>query len=261
MRHFLLAFLFGLALAVPAAAQMSGDRVVADIQEAYREFDYDEADRMGRDALRRYSDFTVEQLTDIHTILALVAYNRGDLSESRRQFISALQLTPDLRLDPLLISPKIVEFFGEIQSDLAASDAALEGAPTRYVLVRDRRPDAAMRSMIVPGWGQFYKGHRTKGWIVSGLFGAAAAGAIGAHVKRRNAEAAYENESDPDLVENRYDTYNRWHKTRNALIQGTALIWWAGYVDALLTDAAFGGDQSRMAIHASPRSLSLAVRF
>lgn len=261
MRHFFLAFLFGLTLTVPAAAQTSGDGVVADVQEAYRQFDYDEADRKGRDALRQYSDFTIEQLTDIHTILALVAYNRGDLSESRRQFISALQLTPGLRLDPLLISPKIVEFFGETRSDLAASDAALEGAPTRYVLVRDRRPDAAMRSMIVPGWGQFYKGHRTKGWIVSGLFGAVAAGAIGAHIKRRNAEAAYENEPNPDLVEGRYDTYNRWHKTRNALIQGTALIWWAGYVDALLTDAAFGGDQTRMAIHASPRSLSLAVRF
>lgn len=261
MRHVILAFLFGLALAVPAAAQTGGAELVAEIQEAYRQFDYEEADRKGRDALRRYSDFTIEQLTDIHTLLGLVAYNRGDLSETRRQFISALQLTPDLALDPLLISPKIVEFFDEIKSDLVASDASLQGAPARYVLLRDPRPDAAVRSMVAPGWGQFYKGHTTKGWIVSGLFGASAAGAIAAHIQRGNARAAYEGEADPNLVQDRYDVFNRWHKARDGLIQGAVLVWWAGYVDALLTDAAIGGDQGRLALHASPRSLSLAVRF
>lgn len=261
MRHVILAFLFGLALAVPAAAQTGGAELVAEIQEAYRQFDYEEADRKGREALRRYSDFTIEQLTDIHTLLGLVAYNRGDLSETRRQFISALQLTPDLALDPLLISPKIVEFFDEIKSDLVASDASLEGAPVRYVLMRDPRPDAAVRSMIVPGWGQFYKGHTTKGWIVSALFGASAAAAIGAHIRRGNLKAAYENEADPDLVEGRYDTFNRWHKMNQGLIQGAAIVWWAGYVDALLTDASFRGDQRRLTLHASPRSLSMAVRF
>lgn len=260
MRHAFLGILFCLAVSVPASAQSDGNAVVEGIRAAYRQFDYEDADRQGRDALRRYSEFTVEELTEIHTILGLVAYNRGDLRESRRQFISALQLSPDLQLDPLLVSPKIVEFFEEIRADLSVGDASLRDAPSRYVLLRDPRPDAAMRSMIAPGWGQFYKGHTTKGWIVSALFGAAAAGAVGAHFKRKDAKDAYES-AGADVVEDRYRTYNRWHKLRHGLVQGAAVVWWAGYVDALLTDAAFGPDQTRLALHASPRSLSLAVRF
>ncbi len=235
--------------------------MVAEIQRAYGQFDYEEADSLARAALRRYNDFTVEQLTDIHTILGLVAYNRGDLRESRRQFISALQLASDLQLDPLLISPKIVEFFDEIKSDLAIGNASVEDAPVRYVVMRDRRSDAAVRSMVLPGWGQFYKGHKTKGWIISALFGAAAVGAVGAHRKRQEAETAYTSEDDQDLVEDRYNTFNRWHKTRSGLIQGAAVIWALGYVDALLTDAAADGEQTRLTLHASPRSFLVAVRF
>lgn len=261
MRHLILALLFGLAPALPAAAQTGGEAVVADIQNAYREFDYEVADSMGREALRRYSDFTVGQLTVIHTTLGLVAYDRGDLNESRRQFISALQLSPDLELDPILISPKIVEFFGGIKADLAGSDASVGAAPARYVILADRRTDAAVRSMVLPGWGQFYKGHHAKGWIISTVFAATGAGALAAHLKRRDAEKAYTGETDPDLIAGRYETFNRWHKTRNGLIQGAAVVWAAGFVDALFTHAAFSGDQSRLTVGASPTSVSLALRF
>lgn len=261
MQHFFLAILFGLILAVPAAAQSGGEDIVAQIQDAYGEFDYDEADRLGREALRRYSDFTIDQLTDIHTILGLVAYNRGDLSEARRQFISALQLSPDLTLDPLLISPKIVEYFEEVRSDVAASDAPFEETPARYVVMQDRRIDGALRSMIVPGWGQFYKGHQVKGWAVASLFGATVAGAAGAHIKRQDALTAYENEENPELVESRYATANRWHKTRDGLIQGAAVVWLVGFVDALLTQSAVNGREGLVALNASPKSVSVALRF
>lgn len=260
MRHFLPAAILLLAAASPAAGQSGSAVLVAEIRDAYRDFDYDEATAKGRDVLRRYSEFTVEQLTEVHTVLGLVAYDQGDLGESRRQFISALQLTPDLELDPLIISPKIIEFVGTIRDELSLSEAADEDAAPRYVVLRDRRTDAALRSMLWPGWGQFYKGHSTKGWIISASFGATALGAVGAHLKRRDAEQAYDS-AGPSVVQDRYDTFNRWHKTRNALIQGAALVWAVGYVDALLTDATARPDQRLVSISASPSTVTVAVRF
>ena len=260
MRHLLPAAILLLAAAAPAAAQSGGEVLVAEIREAYRDFDYDAAEAKGRDALRRYSELTVEQLTEIHTVLGLVAYDQGDLGESRRQFISALQLTPDAELDPLVISPKIVEFVETIRDELTLDAVTDSDAPPRYVVMRDPRTDAALRSMLWPGWGQFYKGHATKGWVISASFGAAAAGAFGAHLKRRDAKQAYES-AGPAVVQDRYDTFNRWHKARNALIQGAAVIWAVGYIDALLTDASVRPGHRLVSVSTSPSSVSVAIHF
>lgn len=260
MRHLLSAAILLLAAAAPVSAQSGSEALVAEIREAYRDFDYDEAEAKGEVALRRYSDFTVAQLTEIHTVLGLVAYDQGDLGESRRQFISALQLTPDVQLDPLLISPKIIEFVESIRAERSLVGTTNPDAPPRYVILRDRRTDAALRSMLWPGWGQFYKGHTMKGWIISASFGAAAVGAFGAHLKRRDAKQAYES-ADPPFVQDRYHTFNRWHKARNALIQGAGLVWAVGYIDALLTGARVHPDQRLVSVRTSPSSVSVAIRF
>lgn len=261
MRHVMTAILLALVPVAPAAAQSDADQVVADIQQAYSHFEYEEADSMGREALRHYNRFTVEQLTNIHTVLGLVSYSRGDLRESERQFTSALQLTPDLELDPLFVSPKIVAFFTEVQEDVSDGGGPAGAGTVHYVVRPDRRADAAARSMVLPGWGQFYKGHRRKGWLISGLFGAAAVGAVGAHVKRLQAQDAYRSETDRELVEDRYHTYNRWHKVRGGLLQGAAVVWAVGYVDALLTQPSIGNDRARVVLRSSPQSLSLTLHF
>lgn len=246
-------------LAVDAQAQDPA-AVVAQIEEAYRQLDYEEAELIAIEALARYSDFTVEQLTEIHIFMALVAYNRGELARSRRQFLAALQLTPDLELDPVFVPPKIQEFVQEIRTDVTTASEVTQPA-ARYLLIRDPRADAALRSMLMPGWGQFYKGHSVKGYVFAGLFGVSSAAAVFAHVRRAEARGAYEDGGNLQKQDS-YDAYRDWNQTRNGFLATAALVWAVSYVDALLTAPArtsFGSIS--MSARAAPTSLSVRVRF
>jgi hypothetical protein len=107
------------------------------------------------------------------------------------------------------------------------------GGGVRYVLQPDLRPGAAVRSAMLPGWGQRHKGERTRGWILTSAWAAAAAGAVGTHIGREDAKGRYEQARDPAEIEARYATYNTWHRTRNTLVLGAAAVWTASFVDAL----------------------------
>ncbi len=251
--------------ALPAHAQQTRATVVEEIRQAYERLDYAEAEAKAHEALATNADFTVDQLVEIHTLLALIAFSDNREAEARAQFLSALTLNPDLELDPLLVSPKILTFFDEIKrSRQRATPEEDPAAAIRYVRVEDPRAAAAMRSLLLPGWGQQYKGQKTKGWILTGLWGLAAAGTAAAHLRRNRTRDAYLAENNPDLVPARYDTFNTWHKVRNNLALATALLWAYSYFDALLVrPAPPGGRRLRLTADpftAHPR-LSLRLRF
>jgi hypothetical protein len=273
MRNRILALLLTFLVTASAHAQPGRDGILKEIQQAYRDLDYEAADRKAREALGQYGEFTVQQLTDLHTVVGLIAYNRSDFLEARRQFISALQLSPELKLDPLVVPPKILAYFGSVKSELQAGGIDDAQAVSRYVFVGDPRRDAVLRSMVLPGWGQLYKGHKIKGWVFSGAWATAIGGALWAHRKRADAEEFYEAASDTLSAVQRYPRFNRWHKARNGLVQGAALVWVVSYVDALLTGSSISdsrdplllriskGNDAQMDFRIAPQNVSLTVTF
>ncbi len=208
---------------------------VARMRAAYERLDYDAADALGL-ALLQGGRATPAELVDVHTTLAFIRFTRNRLAEARAQFRAALSLDPGLALDPLLVSPKILEFFETVRQEHALRPGpADEAAAVRYVVVPDRRPAAALRSMAVPGWGQLYKADRRKGRALLAAWAATAGGAAAAHLVRHDARAAYRSETDPARVGERFDRYAAWHKARNNLALAAAGVWVYSYVDALLT--------------------------
>ncbi|MCH7755947.1 tetratricopeptide repeat protein, partial [candidate division KSB1 bacterium] len=145
-----------------AYAQTSSTTLLQEIQKAYNELNYTEAEIKARSALENYQDFTSSQLTEVHKTLALIYYSQNKPTESRRQFEVALSLNPELKLDPLFVSPKILEFYDLIKAEWQLSKQQNNDIQNeiRYVLVNDPRPSAALRSMILPGWGQVYKSEK-----------------------------------------------------------------------------------------------------
>ncbi|MEX0821767.1 MAG: hypothetical protein WD021_06445 [Rhodothermales bacterium] len=255
--------LFGLllaALAVPVVyAQDAGD-MVADIDRAYRQLKYEEAEALAVRALGRYPDFTIQELSDIHVYLALIAYSRGDIDQAGSHFMSALQLSPDLRLDPVLVPPKIQEFVEDLRRDAVAGEVDAYGPAVRYVLIRDPRVDAALRSALIPGWGQLHKGHTVKGLAFAGAFVTAASAAVLAQSRRVDARRRYDSAPTRQSAEGHYDTYADWGRTRNVFVAASALIWGVGYVDALLTPPA-RMPSSSFSIQASPNLISFRIRL
>ena len=88
-------------------AQTNSTMLLKEIQKAYNELNYTEAEIKAKSALESYQDFTSSQLTEVHKTLALIYYSLNRSTESRRQFEVALSLNPELKLDPLFVSPKI----------------------------------------------------------------------------------------------------------------------------------------------------------
>ena len=82
---------------------------------------------------------------------------------------------------------------------------------------------AAVRSLVLPGWGQFYNRQRTKGGT---LFVLSVGGAVGALIMEKRSRRSYEDyklQGDPSG-----GAYNRYSRQRNLAFIGGAvsLVFW-----------------------------------
>lgn len=263
LRALLLLSVFGssAALAQPGADPGS---VVEQVEAAYENLEYDEAEAQARRALARFEVFTPDQLVRLHTTLGLILYARRDELEASEQFRAALSLDPELTLDPLLVSPVTLAFFEDTRATLLRENdtAAQEPIPTiRYIRLEDPRPAATWRSAVLPGWGQRYKGEATKGWILTGLATATTAGTLAAHLQYEQAHDAYLAETDPDRIRERDDTQNRWYNARGGLALGMAAVWLYAAADAVLTGGPEDAEPSALQLRPTPGGARLVLRF
>ncbi len=259
--RFQIRFLTGLLLFSPlaASAQPGADpaTMLARVESAYENLEYDEAEGLAKNALSRFEVFTPDQLIRLHTTLALILYSKGEGIEATEQFHSVLTLNPGFQLDPLLVSPVTLAFFEEAKAAFVRETLDKPAETVRYIQINDLRPAATWRSGVLPGWGQRYKGQGTKGWLLTGLWAASLGGTVAAHIQRQDARDAYLTETDPAAVGERFDTYNTWHKARGGLLIGAAAIWTFAAVDALSS----GGPRSPLQIMATPSGISVGLRF
>ena len=241
MRRTRLLVLLGLlAVAGPAGAQPAPEAEVEAVWQAFQQLEYDTAEQQALEALARRDAFTDAEVARLFEVLALITYSRNQPGEARRYFEAALDLNPDLDLDPLLVSPKITEFFDEVKQAWQAT-AQTRPAP-EIIYVEDPRTAAALRSLVVPGWGQLYKGERTKGRLLAGLFATTTAGALAAHLRADDrAGDALDAPADlgpADLGPAAAGEDGRgWRRTRDGLAAASAALWLFSYLDALTTGA------------------------
>lgn len=220
----------------------------ADVRRLYEKLEFDAALVTAGEVLAEAGQYSPEDVAGVHTIAALILMSRNEEEEARRHFLSALSANPKLTLDPLLASPKVISFFNTIKEN-AIPEIETTAAATRYLRVYDRRPSAAMRSMVLPGWGQIYKGQRARGTVMMAAWGLTAAGTMTAHFIRADREERYVSETDPLQVSDRFSDFNRWHKTRNNLALAALATWVVSYVDALV----FEGPMASATTHPRPQ--------
>ena len=90
--------------------------------------------------------------------------------------------------------------------------------------------NAAVRSALVPGWGQHWNGQKTKGYITFGVF---AVSALAAYYFNVEADKYYDKYVDMGLVYGRYfDDYESNYKTSQILTFVAIGTWLFAVVDA-----------------------------
>ena len=232
-------YLFALCIALagihPVYAQSENTQILENIRNAYEDLDFSVAEARIEAALAVYERFSPSELSDLHTLYALLYFARNEIDAAERQLDQALQLTPTMQLDSLETPPQLLELFANIkknyQSVAAPSSSTQE---VRYLIIQDPRPAAALRSMMIPGWGQLYKGESQKGWLLIGMWGATAGGTILSHINRKRAEDRYLNAITRDQISSRFKTFDTWHKLRNNLALGALGVWVYSYLDAIV---------------------------
>ena len=212
----LFAFLFLLLVAIPivqpAWAQFNGQKIVDDIRAAYERLDFTEANTRIDEALGMYQLFEPGHLSDIHVVYALILFSRNEASAAESQLVKALQLKPALVLNPLDTPPALLEIFQSLKAiqQNPIDTSKTEPAEIRYILVEDLRPGAAVRSMLVPGWGHLYKGEQKKGILLAGAWAVTAGGTLIAQVNRNQARDHYlASENAVAKLQNRFRAYSK----------------------------------------------------
>jgi hypothetical protein len=84
-------------------------------------------------------------------------YLSGGREGAARAFRDLLRLEPTTRLDPAFVRPEVVSFFEGVRRQVRAE---------QNELIRKRGPKHSAAVNLIPPWGQFRNGHRTKAYVL-----------------------------------------------------------------------------------------------
>ncbi len=136
-------------------------------------------------------------------------------------------------------------------SEVSIGAKGLIALSSDSVVLRSRS-GAVFRSVLIPGWGQFYNRQVTKGWIVMGTAAALGGLAVGVHLAGLSAQSTYGDAQNtvckkeftanvPACVDNVRQTAQNRFDIRNKLLEGLAAAWALNLADAYLSGFDGGG--------------------
>lgn len=230
MHYLIFIVLILMILIVPGRSQ---EISVGDINKAYDEMDYHRVLQLSGLAIGKFEVYKTNELIRIYQIQAFSYFHLGDTSASRRAFDSMLSLDDDIELDPVTVSPKIIDFYNLVKSEYQEYDEPEPIYETRYIQLEDPRPAAGWRSLVLPGWGQIYKDEQTKGYILLSGFAVNTTALIISIINERKTKDIYLSATHPDEIKQTYDDYNTWHHRRQILTYSQILIWSYAVADAI----------------------------
>jgi hypothetical protein len=250
---------------------------IDQIAEYYKNFEYQKVINASDSVISGHESLTPAVLIKLYLFKALSHYILNEEIAAQISFISILDLKPDFILDPVENSPKIVHFFNQVKEEYNKQQQQLTEIGEKSTLVDSSfitvkeisviPRSALLRSAILPGWGHLYLREKSKGIIFSSLSISAALTAIYYSIRTHNKREDYLNEINKTKIEDRYQTYNKAYKLRNAFIYTYLAIWLYSQFDLLMFES-LQTDEKSLSITLLPTShyhdhliLNLVLRF
>jgi hypothetical protein len=216
-----------------APAPSTPDSLFRVAQVAYDDGNYDAAELSALRGLRTATTWDELDKLKFHLLLGFVYVAREQRQNALQEFTNVLVVNPAYDLDPVQTSPKILEVFRDARSTYllkVASEPAVYRMPQA-----DVRLSASWRSLVLPGWGQFYKQQDNKGAaiIAAQILTLAALIFEQSEVNRRHRDYQRIKDYGNPGLESAYSEYRRAYQTRNAVGYVTLGVYLFNYLDAL----------------------------
>jgi hypothetical protein len=202
-------------------------------QVRYDDGDFDGAELAALRGLRLASDLDELGKLKFHLLLGFVYVARDQRENAAQEFNHVLVANPAYDLDPVQTSPKIMEVFRQARSDYllkVASEPAVFRMPQS-----DVRLAASWRSLVAPGWGQFYKKQEVKGsaFAAAQILSLAVLIFMQTETNRRHDDYLGKRTYGDPNIENAYNEYRHAYQVRNVVGYVTLGIYFVNYLDAL----------------------------
>ena len=158
----------------------------------YYNGEYEFAIRELESALMYLKQLKQTDQVEAYKFLAFSYVAFGDRVKAKAQFRKALELDPELELDPATVSPKIIKVFEEAKAEMAVAPVTEPvEAPERVTTEEISGFDATIRSCCVGGWGQMYRGETSKGRKMMIAWGVTGGATLASWIMASNKRNAY----------------------------------------------------------------------
>jgi hypothetical protein len=179
--------------------------------------------------LLEYANLNDSAYAEIHKCIAFSLIAQGKSGLAKERFAMLLSLLPAYSLDPVLTSPKILAIFNE------AKRAFLSSKKTNQETIKIP-PNASSfpvsyRTILFPGWEQLYTGRKTSGtiFLCTGIL--TLGSGLAFEILRTGARQDYLSERNTLLIDEKYNTYNRYYKAEIASFVAFAITYIASEFD------------------------------
>lgn len=164
-------------------------------------------------------------------------YAKGDKADAVTAYERSLQIDPN--------NTQLKGFLARYSPSAAqAVGVQVASGPTDW-------PQPLWRSAVLPGWGQFYNGHSTSGWIIGTVTLGSLIGTVGSYVVGDSARTTYNSlpyGSSQSQFNNAYNSWNTMATVNNVLAITFLAAYTFNLVDAIMgarpvtTAVGLGGD-------------------
>lgn len=258
MKNSIILFISFIVVSSPCFAQKpQQDQIVQQIKNEYELGNIYETEILALKALHSQERFSSDDLFEIHKYLAFCYVALGSRDDAVSEFIELLELKPNHRFNPKLISPKIIEIFNISIEKFEKSK--LEERFKPHISPEAIRIQASKRSLIFPGLGQIHKGAKKKGYLLIGAEAVSLSALVFFQWQYNESHDAYLGAAVPDDIEDKYDRYNLFYKLRNFTALTAAAIYIYSYYDCIYSPS--NDEIESISLELTPMMLSVRFNF
>lgn len=212
------------------------------INEYFKNFEYEKVITLS-DSIINNKLVDQYKLANIYVNKGIAHYYLMEDRLAEESFQRALYHNYDVKLDPVLVSPKVQEYFMQIKSNYKKIENEKSYAilnpkkQLNHIRINDfinRRQQTIFRSLLFPGLGHIYKGEVNKGVILASLGTISLGSFIYFSFETGSKEEKYFTERNVNQLDNRFSDYEKTKKIRNYSLAAFLGLWLFSQADILL---------------------------